>query len=101
MRNSLPVRARPVSPENMVYASNVAIMAFTRPYRSLTMPKMMPPVAQPIINANVARALQEFTTASVTPLPNNSRMAGSRASRKIRCPMQSNSQQPAAMINTR
>ena len=54
-------------------------MVFTRPSRSLIMPNRIPPVAQPTIRMNVASAPFDFTTASATPLPSNSRIAGSRA----------------------
>jgi hypothetical protein len=43
------VVANPESPVKPEYTSSVATIVFTRPTRSLIMPKMIPPVAQPRI----------------------------------------------------
>ena len=64
------------------------------------MPKIMPPVAQPIIVTLVAHAPQFFTITSAAPAPRISRMAGSRDNVKIRWSMQSNNQPSDAIMTT-
>ena len=64
------------------------------------MPKMIPPVAHPIIIAVVAQPPHSRMIALSVPGPRISRNAGSRERLKIRWSMQSKSQPAEAMAMT-
>jgi hypothetical protein len=82
--NSVTEWAKPDNPVKPEYTSNVTAIVFTRPKRSLIVPKMMPPVAQPIIMIEVAHPTRLPISASVPAAPRISRIAGCRASANSR-----------------